>query len=56
MLNLVLTFLVLAIIAGFLGFGGVAVAFAGTAKIFFYIFLILLLLSLVQHLYYPKRR
>jgi len=33
-----------------LGFGGVAVAFAGLAKILFVVFLVLFLLSLVMHL------
>jgi uncharacterized membrane protein YtjA (UPF0391 family) len=33
-----------------LGFSGVAVAAAGIAKIFFFIFLVLFLVSLVNHL------
>ena len=31
------------------GFGGVAVAFAGLAKIIFFVFLVLLIVSLVTH-------
>jgi uncharacterized membrane protein YtjA (UPF0391 family) len=39
MLGWALTFLIIAIVAGVFGFGGVAVAAAGIAKIIFYIFL-----------------
>lgn len=49
MLNWALTFFVIAILAAILGFGGIAVAAAGIAKIFFYIFLVLFLVSLVMH-------
>ena len=45
-----LVFLVIAIIAGMLGFGVVAFAAAGIAKICFFIFLILFLLSFVRHI------
>ena len=50
MLGWVLTFLVIAIVAGVLGFGGVATASAGIAQTIFYIFLLLVLVSLVYHL------
>jgi uncharacterized membrane protein YtjA (UPF0391 family) len=50
MLGWVLTFLVIAIVAGVLGFGGVATASAGIAQTIFYIFLVLVLVSLVYHL------
>jgi uncharacterized membrane protein YtjA (UPF0391 family) len=43
MLNWTLTFLVLALIAALLGFGGIAAASAGIAKIIFFVFLILFL-------------
>ena len=43
MLYYALVFLVIAIVAALLGFGGVAVAFAGVAKILFVLFLILFL-------------
>jgi uncharacterized membrane protein YtjA (UPF0391 family) len=39
MLYYALVFLVVALIAGFLGFGGVAFAAAGIAKILFFVFL-----------------
>ena len=51
MLGWVLTFLVIAIIAGALGFGGIAGASAGIAQILFYIFVALLLVSLLMHLF-----
>lgn len=40
-------FLVIALLAALLGFSGVAVAAAGIAKMFFYIFLLLFLISLI---------
>ena len=50
MLGWALTFLVIALIAAALGFGGIAGASAGIAKIIFVIFLVLLVGSLVMHL------
>ena len=49
MLYWALVFLLIAILAGEVGFGGVAVAFAGLAKIVFFVFLVLLVVSLVAH-------
>src|SRR5215831_15335770 len=49
MLYYALVFLVIAIVAALLGFGGAAVAFAGIAKILFVLFLVLFLVSLVMH-------
>ena len=49
MLGWALTFLVIALIAAALGFGGVAGTAAGIAQIIFYIFLVLLVISLVMH-------
>jgi uncharacterized membrane protein YtjA (UPF0391 family) len=49
MLGWALTFLVIALIAAALGFGEVAGAAAGIAKIIFFIFLVLLVVSLVMH-------
>jgi uncharacterized membrane protein YtjA (UPF0391 family) len=46
MLNLTITFLVIALIAGVLGFTGIYVAAAGIAKILFFIFLVLFVISL----------
>jgi uncharacterized membrane protein YtjA (UPF0391 family) len=50
MLRWALGFFILALIAAVLGFSGVALAAAGIAKIIFFIFLVLFLVSLVSHL------
>ncbi len=50
MLTWAITFLVIAIIAAIFGFTGVAVAAAGLAKLIFYLFLALFLISLVMHM------
>lgn len=50
MLGWVLTFLVIALIAGLLGFTAVAGAAIGVAKIVFFVFIILFLVSLVMHM------
>lgn len=47
MLGWSITFLVVAIIAAVLGFGGIAAASAGIAKVLFFVFLVLFLASLV---------
>jgi uncharacterized membrane protein YtjA (UPF0391 family) len=47
MLNLVVTLLIIALIAAVLGFGGIASAAVGIAKIVFFIALILFLISAV---------
>lgn len=47
MLRWVISFLVIALIAGLLGFSGIAEGAAEIAKVIFYIFLALVLLSLV---------
>jgi len=47
MLRWVVTFLVIALIAGVLGFTGIAAGAAEIAKVIFYIFLVLLALSLL---------
>jgi uncharacterized membrane protein YtjA (UPF0391 family) len=47
LLNWALVFFVVALVAGILGFGGIAGAAVGIAKIFFFVFLVLFLLSLV---------
>jgi uncharacterized membrane protein YtjA (UPF0391 family) len=47
MLYWTLIFLVVALVAGLFGFGGIASASAGIAKILFAIFIVLFLLSLV---------
>lgn len=50
MLRWSLAFFVVAILAALLGFSGIAVASAGIAKILFFIFLLLFLVTLVGHL------
>jgi uncharacterized membrane protein YtjA (UPF0391 family) len=50
MLRWALGFFILALIAAVLGFSGIALAAAGIAKIIFFIFLVLFLVSLVSHL------
>lgn len=50
MLRWALIFLIVALIAGALGFGGIAGTSMGIAKILFWIFLVLLVISLVMHL------
>jgi uncharacterized membrane protein YtjA (UPF0391 family) len=47
MLRWALAFFVVALIAALLGFGGIAIAAAGIAKILFYVFLILFLVALL---------
>ncbi|MBZ0205484.1 MAG: DUF1328 domain-containing protein [Flavobacteriales bacterium] len=47
MLRWVVTFLVIAIIAGIFGFGNIAAGAVEIARIIFYIFLVLLVLSLI---------
>lgn len=49
MLNWALTFFVIALLAAILGFGGIAVAAAGIAKLLFFIFLVLFVVSLIGH-------
>jgi uncharacterized membrane protein YtjA (UPF0391 family) len=50
MLYWALVFLLIAIVAGLLGFGAIAFAAAGIAKLLFIVFLIAFLVSLVVHL------
>lgn len=48
MLSWTLTFIVLALIAGILGFGGIAVGAATVAKVCFFLFLVLFVVSLIR--------
>lgn len=48
MLGWAVTFLVIALIAAALGFGGIAGTSAGIAKILFFIFLVLFVASLIM--------
>ncbi len=50
MLRWALRFLVVAIVAGIFGFAGVMVAAAGIAKLLFYVFLVLFVVSLAMSL------
>jgi uncharacterized membrane protein YtjA (UPF0391 family) len=50
MLRWALIFLVVAIVAGIFGFAGIMVAAAGIAKLLFYLFLVLFLVSLLMGL------
>jgi len=50
MLYRALVFFVVALFAAVLGFTGIAVAAAGIAKIMFFVFLVLFLVSLVSHI------
>jgi uncharacterized membrane protein YtjA (UPF0391 family) len=49
MLYYALVFFLVAILAAVMGFGGMAIAFAGIAKILFFLFLVLFLATLVMH-------
>jgi uncharacterized membrane protein YtjA (UPF0391 family) len=49
MLHYAIVFFLIAIVAAVFGFGGIAVASAGIAKILFVLFLVLFLVSLVMH-------
>lgn len=50
MLRWALIFLIVALVAGALGFGGVMGASMGIAKILFMVFLVLFVVSLIMHL------
>jgi uncharacterized membrane protein YtjA (UPF0391 family) len=47
MLNLVVTLLIIALIAGLLGFGGIAIAAVGLAKIIFFVAIVLFLIAVI---------
>jgi uncharacterized membrane protein YtjA (UPF0391 family) len=48
MLSWAITFLVIAIIAAILGFGGIAGTATGIAKVLFFVFLVLFVVSLIM--------
>jgi uncharacterized membrane protein YtjA (UPF0391 family) len=50
MLQWALAFFIIALIAAIFGFGGIALAAAGIAKILFFIFLVLFMVALVSGL------
>ncbi|MEZ4268458.1 MAG: DUF1328 domain-containing protein [Myxococcota bacterium] len=47
MLSWALTFFVIALIAALFGFGGIAASMAGIAKVLFFIFVVLFVVSLI---------
>jgi uncharacterized membrane protein YtjA (UPF0391 family) len=49
MLNYVITFFLLAVLAGFLGFGGLAADFASIAQFLALVFVVLFVFSLIGH-------
>ena len=49
MLNYVITFFLLAVVAAFFGFGGLAADFAGIARFLALIFVVLFIFSLIGH-------
>ena len=49
MLYYALVFLLIALVAGFLGFGSVEFAAVGIARLLFFLFLVLFVLGLVAH-------
>lgn len=49
MLNWALAFLIIALIAAVLGFGGVAAVSVDIAKILFFVFIVLFLIAAVMH-------
>ncbi len=55
MLQWAIAFFVLALIAGLLGFGGIATASAGIAQILFVVFLVVFAASLIAHLITGRR-
>ena len=55
MLQWALGFLILALVAAFFGFAGVAVASAGIAKILFYVFAIVFAVTLLAGLLESRR-
>ncbi len=50
MLSWAIAFLIAALVAAALGFGGIASAFAGVAQLLFYVFIIIFAAMLIMHL------
>lgn len=48
-------FLVISLVAAIFGFGGIAVASAGVARILFFVFLVLFLISLISGVTFRRR-
>ncbi len=51
MINIIITFLVLALVAGLLGFTGIEIMSIEIARVLFFVFLVLLLVSVIMHLF-----
>lgn len=56
MLGLIIIFFIIALIAAALGFGGIAGAAIGFAKILFFVFLVLFILALITAIVRGDRR
>ena len=55
MLRWAVAFFIVAIVAAIFGFGDIAAAATGVAKILFYVFLILFLISLISGISFRRR-
>ena len=55
MLNYIITFFILAVLAAFFGFGGLAVQFAGIAKFLAGLFVLLFIASLIYSIITGRR-
>jgi uncharacterized membrane protein YtjA (UPF0391 family) len=55
MLRWAVAFFIVAIVAAIFGFGDIAAAATGVAKILFYVFLILFLISLISGMTFRRR-
>jgi len=55
MLRWALAFLILSLVAAFLGFGGISATSAGIAKVLFYLFLIIFVVTLAFGLVTTKK-
>jgi uncharacterized membrane protein YtjA (UPF0391 family) len=55
MLRWAVAFFIVAIVAAIFGFGDIAAAATGVAKILFYVFLILFLISLISGITFRRR-
>ena len=55
MLQLAIVFFIIALVAALFGFGGIAAAAVGIAKVIFFVFLFLFVISLVFHVARGRR-
>jgi uncharacterized membrane protein YtjA (UPF0391 family) len=54
MLRLAVVFLIIALIAALLGFTGISLVAADVARLLFFIFLVLFIISLLAHFFYGR--